>query len=384
MLMFFKKRITNEKYSGIWKMLFFFFKYIQMFVLLYLFLNGISNLNNLKNLGYMLFFVVYTAYEEVYRKTGVLLILFNASFIMGQYLFTFVYPLVIDDQMMMQSRYKWLNLYPNSNPSTNPFNFSDGESMYFRFIPEMADWIVLVSLSLLQQVNTMYRQKEEIVKLEEFMKNSLKDENEKLIYYYGRVEKIIKSMAIYSILVFMIFIHSSIETNLINWVFFVLNLINFAFIIRGTKELKFLKQSLCITNLIKVWSLMILILDILFICFIGEIEKVNQPESLDQRFKKAYPVLYSSMDIIGFRTSAVLTSGGDNINDVYQMKLEKRFLAYIAFFLLSLYLSYYFKQQIVNIQADQSMDEQEFKKLFEYSRRKAVRNEFLDAIALSE
>lgn len=132
MLYFFKKRLSDEKYSNSWKIVFYSFRYIQSILLLVLFFNGIQNLNNVKNLGYMLFFVVYTAYEEVYRKTCFLLVMFNASFIMGQYMFSFTYPLFIGDQEQMVTRFKWLNLYP-SNDATNPFNISPGHlhNMYF-------------------------------------------------------------------------------------------------------------------------------------------------------------------------------------------------------------------------------------------------------------
>lgn len=44
-----------------------------------------TNLKSLRNLGYMVFFVVYTAYENIYRKTSKLLILFMSFFIMVRY-----------------------------------------------------------------------------------------------------------------------------------------------------------------------------------------------------------------------------------------------------------------------------------------------------------
>jgi len=64
--------------------------------------------------------------------------------------------------------------------------------------------------------------------------------------------------------------------------------------------------------------------------------------------------------------------------------MRKRLLAYIFFFLLTIYLDYYFKQQIVIIKADESFDEEDYKKLFEYSRSKVVRNRGLDDIEYDE
>ena len=97
LLTFFKKRLLDPRFSHSYKLLFFLLRYVQFVLLLTLFLKGISNVNNVKNLGYMLFFVVYTAYEEVYRKTSFILILFNSFFIIGQYTFSLTYELVLDN-----------------------------------------------------------------------------------------------------------------------------------------------------------------------------------------------------------------------------------------------------------------------------------------------
>jgi hypothetical protein len=78
----------------------------------------------MKNLGYMFFFLIYTAFEELFRKTAVVLIIFNSSFILGMYCFTFVWPLYYNEMQMDEddNRYLWMNLYPNSNSYTDPFN----------------------------------------------------------------------------------------------------------------------------------------------------------------------------------------------------------------------------------------------------------------------
>lgn len=83
LLKFFAKRCTDPRFSNLWKLVFYTLRYVQSFVLLTLFFSGITNINNAKNLGYMLFFVVYTAYEQVYRKTSIILIFFISFFIIG-------------------------------------------------------------------------------------------------------------------------------------------------------------------------------------------------------------------------------------------------------------------------------------------------------------
>jgi len=114
----------------------------------------------------------------------------------------------------------------------------------------------------------------------------------------------------------MIYVHESIEINIINWIFYIFNTVNFALIIRGSKSLKYVQQSLRVTNCIKVYSLLILIIDILFMCFIGEFEKPNQPNSLDQKFKDAFPTVYNNLDIIGLRTNTLDVNTAANETNV--------------------------------------------------------------------
>ena len=46
-----------------------------------------------------------------------------------------------------------------------------------------------------------------------------------------------------------------------------------------------------------------MIASILFILFVGEFQKPNQPNSNDQKIKRMCPTLYNYLDIIGFRTN---------------------------------------------------------------------------------
>jgi hypothetical protein len=67
----------------------------------------------------------------------------------------------------------------------------------------------------------------------------------------------------------MIYMQIYIETNIINWVFFVLNTLNFAMVIRANTNVYAIDQQLIVANLIKFYALNILVIDILFISFIG-------------------------------------------------------------------------------------------------------------------
>lgn len=84
LLNFFTLRIKNHKYyNTLWIAVFQFLKYIQLTLLCFLFYNGMKNLNSIQNLAYMAFFVIYTAYEEIYRQTSKILVIFVASIILA-------------------------------------------------------------------------------------------------------------------------------------------------------------------------------------------------------------------------------------------------------------------------------------------------------------
>jgi hypothetical protein len=61
------------------------------------------------------------------------------------------------------------------------------------------------------------------------------------------------------------------------------------------------KYAVNVAMMIKFYSAFILLLDIMFIFTIGELEKPDQSDSLDQMFKKNYPVIYKNLWAIGFR-----------------------------------------------------------------------------------
>lgn len=88
---FFIDKVTNKYASIVWKFLFFILKYIHGLVLLILVWRGSNNLNHFKNLGCLIFFIIYSASEYIYRKTSNLLVIFMVFFIGGNYYFSITY-----------------------------------------------------------------------------------------------------------------------------------------------------------------------------------------------------------------------------------------------------------------------------------------------------
>jgi hypothetical protein len=86
---------------------------------------------------------------------------------------------------------------------------------------------------------------------------------------------------IFIAMVTMFYFIGKAQTNLINWGFFVLNILNFAFIAKGDNKDSTNRHSKYISILIKVYSALFLIFETMFIVFVGEKEKTNEPDSLD-------------------------------------------------------------------------------------------------------
>lgn len=252
--------------------------------------------------------------------------------------------------------------------------------MYYRVPPNMTDWMVLILMKLLHIINQMYKDKKAVALLEDYCSNQIRDNYGKAHYYWLRTQRFVMGAIIYLILVFMVSLQYWIEQNIINWVFWTFNILNFALMIRGSKQIKYLQQSLFVTQCNKLYALTILIADIIFIVFLGELQKpVNYVNTLDIKLKTAYPDLYKNLDLIGFRSQnpllqkaqASLTAAEiQTQKEMGSSAMEARFIAYVAFFLFSCYLAIYFKAQIATMRADQGWTEEDYKKLFEFKMQK--------------
>lgn len=91
LIRFFKIKIKEQKVG--WIYCFFACRYAHVLILISLFIKGVVKLNCFNNLGYMVFFAIYTAYENIYRKTGIVLMIFSSIFIIGQYFYSLHYQI---------------------------------------------------------------------------------------------------------------------------------------------------------------------------------------------------------------------------------------------------------------------------------------------------
>jgi len=63
----------------------------------------------------------------------------------------------------------------------------------------------------------------------------------KVNYYFSRVKKIVLGIFTYVIIFSMIFVQGLTQASIISWIFMALNLINMAYMIRGSYKAKHIK-----------------------------------------------------------------------------------------------------------------------------------------------
>ena len=164
---------------------------------------------------------------------------------------------------------------------------------------------------------------------------------------------------IYVVLILMIYMQIYIETNLINWVFFILNTVSFALLIRANTNVASIELQLKVANFIKFYSLIVMVADILFISFVGYDPDNQQAGNL--YIKENYPNLHNNMTIIGFRSGNVDSSVSK------EKILQFQFLTYVVYFMLAIYLCSYFEDQRKVSQGDENFGEDDYKRLFEFN-----------------
>jgi hypothetical protein len=77
------------------------------------------------------------------------------------------------------------------------------------------------------------------------------------------------------VLVISLFFIGKAQTNLINWVFFSLNIIMFGFIAKADNKVGTNRWSLFFAKVLSTFSAFVLLSDILFIIIFGEVEKAQ-------------------------------------------------------------------------------------------------------------
>lgn len=226
------KVIVKDYYQIWWNLLFFVLKYIQSVALVALFINGSNNLNHLRNLGFMLFFVCYTASEYLYRKTSKLLVIFVVFFVGGQYYFSLVYRKYLDDPQTWKTL-EWLNLFEEEKKPT----WMPSDTIYFRHIPYAFDWVVLLIMCGLNFINqVVFKERETSNQLSQKCYENIRDMYSEQVFFLLSIKNAVSRYVLAFTVILMFGIIGRAQTNIINWGIFILNILNFAFIAKGDNK----------------------------------------------------------------------------------------------------------------------------------------------------
>ena len=232
--------------STLSKLFFFALRHIQKVVLFLLFINSSSDLNNFQHLGNMLFFVVYSTYESAYRKTGKLLTVFVSFFLFGQYLFALVYHVFLNNKTRMQ-QLEWLAMYETEKMPT----WKEGDSIYFRHSPYGFDLFVLLLTCMLNSINLLYSDKKRVDEMQRSCYESIRNDYSAGVHAAQRVKNFLAKIGIFVTLALMLYFVGKLQTNLLTWILFSLNVLNIAWIAKGDNKPSTLRHSLNISIAIK-------------------------------------------------------------------------------------------------------------------------------------
>jgi hypothetical protein len=364
LIRFFRVRIHAKQLTWIW--VFFSCRYIHIVVLVYLFQRGVGRLDCFNNLGYVVFFVVYTAYEGVYRSTAGILMFFTSCFIVGQYFTSLFYQVYMYERNEQDiNALYWWNFFPNRNkvfgkPLEDPFRIKPGQDIYFRCTPQLEDWINIFLMRMLKEVNIMYtKEKESEYKLREEAKHIIAEKTGKLGYYANRIRRIAMGLFNYAVIVALVLVQYITEPSIITWLFFALNLTNLAFMVRGSLRASELRRQFIISSIIKIYSLIVIIISVFILAFDYKIE------SKDPGWVK----VKGWLQVLGLKTNemdGLYYSEDLSDEEIEILALRYRMIAMVIFFLCSIYLCSHFSSKMKQAKEDEDFGENDYKKLFEF------------------
>lgn len=150
-------------------------------------------------------------------------------------------------------------------------------------------------------VNVLFAKKAEVEMLEALAFENLRNRYPKTIFFMLRVTNYCSTYCIILVICTMFYYICHSDPSLVNWIFFIANIINFFFVAKGDNKSNTNRKSKYCADFITFFSAAMLLANIMFILFVGENEKPDQEDSLDQKILNNFPTIYSNLDIIGLR-----------------------------------------------------------------------------------
>ncbi len=138
-------KIKSPNSNVLWKLGFIFMLSMHNVIIFFMLFAGNQKFN-LFQLGFMFFFVAYSASEFLYQKTSILLPIFISFFISAQYYWSVQYTKHIDTY---HNERDFLNMIDGWEPT-------DGQSFYWARLPSLKLWVLLIVMNALHSVAGMF------------------------------------------------------------------------------------------------------------------------------------------------------------------------------------------------------------------------------------
>ena len=185
-----------------------------------------------------------------------------------------------------------------------------------------------------------------------------------------RIRNLVSRFLIFIVLGVMIFLIGKVQTNIINSVLYLLNILLISFLAKGDSKPSTLKNQSNITRSIKLFSEIVLLIDILMLCFLQMSEVKPIPGSFDESFRNALPLIYNNLDYIGFKlfiTQSKLSSMSETEQEaLINTQMKFKFYTLVAYYMIAIYMTQYFKTKKNEIEDEIAFVEKDYNKLFEF------------------
>lgn len=148
--------------------------------------------------------------------------------------------------------------------------WKEGSSIYFQHLPQAFDWIMVILMAQLNVLNKMFVDEDKSAELEVACHDIIRKRYPSQVLFGRRLRNWANRWLLWISLFVMVASLSKAQTNLITWVFFILNVSLMSLVARGGLDLHTLKRTWQCAAIIKYYSVSIILIDVAFICFIGE------------------------------------------------------------------------------------------------------------------
>ena len=147
----------------------------------------------------MFFFALYLTFDSLYRQTSVILIIFIATFIVTSYYYSLYFKLFEKDQII-NKKCEWFGMWTQHNKP----DWKRDSSVYFRYSPYIYQWILLIVMKLLNTINTLFKDKEQVKKLETLSYEKTRERYNNAIFKYNIFKNFLRNFLIYVYIIIMI------------------------------------------------------------------------------------------------------------------------------------------------------------------------------------